>query len=186
MAFVPKVAYTPQEFIELVHLPENADKRLEYIGEVYELVTYRRGSKIAGWILTALNNFIGDSDIGDVTGADGGYMVAEARVMPGVAFLRAAKHTEPDSEGYYPVAPDFIVEVISPSDLQKPNERISKKLQLYQSALIPLLWLVFPNRREVEVYEYGKLIRTAGIDDILNGGDVLPEFHLPVKHIFRD
>jgi hypothetical protein len=43
---------------------------------------------------------------------------------------------------------------------------------------------VYPLRREVEVYENGELTRTAGIDDILDGGAVLPGFTLVVKTIF--
>jgi Uma2 family endonuclease len=49
---------------------------------------------------------------------------------------------------------------------------------------IPLLWLVYPNRNEVEVYIKGELHQTLGVDDSLDGGDVLPDFTLAVKNIF--
>ena len=47
-----------------------------------------------------------------------------------------------------------------------------------------LLWLVYPETHEVEVYAPGQPMRLFGINDVLDGGEVLPGFSLPVRAIF--
>jgi len=49
-----------------------------------------------------------------------------------------------------------------------------------------VVWLVLPETREVEVYIPNKPKQTVGIDGVLDGGDVLPGFTLPVKDIFPE
>jgi Uma2 family endonuclease len=49
-----------------------------------------------------------------------------------------------------------------------------------------LVWLVFPEEQAVEVYVPDKDVQTFGINDSLDGGDVLPDFQLAVKDIFAD
>jgi hypothetical protein len=43
---------------------------------------------------------------------------------------------------------------------------------------------VFPERKEVDVYVKGVFVKTAALDDTLDGADVLPGFTLPVRRIF--
>jgi hypothetical protein len=59
-------------------------------------------------------------------------------------------------------------------------------LEKYLTAQIPLVWYVYTARKEVDVYARGKYIATVGIDGVLDGGDVLPDFTLPVRDILPD
>jgi Uma2 family endonuclease len=175
---------TAEHFVAWAELPENADKRLEYINEtVYDMTSNQKSSACAMRIAVPLGVFIMANDLGDMTGADGGYTVAGDYIVPDVAFISRQRQAAPPDETYNALAPDFVVEVISPSDIKNP-QRIHDKISLYQRAKLPLAWFVYPLRREVEVYENGELTRTAGIDDILDGGAVLPGFTLVVKTIF--
>jgi Uma2 family endonuclease len=175
-----------EEFEEMVAATD-PDLNLEWIdGKIFEdMASNSKLSICAALILAPLVMHVLEKDLGRVTGADGGYMVDTARLIPDVAFISNKRQPIDPEKTYNPLMPDFAVEVISPSDLEKSTERIEAKLQKYQDAKIPLLWLVFPERQEVEVYEGGQLIKTVGIDDILDGGAVLPGFTLPIKNIFR-
>lgn len=174
------------DFEALVLLPENRDKRLDFIdGIVLDVTSNQKSSYIGMLIATLLNMVVLETDLGDVTGADGGYMVAGARLSPDVGFILRTRQQDLPDVTYNPLAPDFAVEVISPSDLEKPTERIDPRLNKYLQAKIPLLWFVFPNRKQVEVYAYGEYICTAGLGDVLDGSDVIAEWQLPVKTIFR-
>lgn len=178
--------FTAEDFEAMVLLPENRDKHLNFIdGMVLEVTANQKSSYYVACIIFALGKEIVEKDLGDFTGADGGYIVAGARLSPDVGFILRTRQTEIPDVNYNPLAPDFVAEVISPSDLEKPAERIEPRLNKYLEAKIPLLWFVFPNRKQIEVYAYGAYIRTAGIEDVLDGGDVLPDWQLPVKHIFR-
>ncbi|MGH2534514.1 MAG: Uma2 family endonuclease [Thermomicrobiales bacterium] len=103
--------------------------------------------------------------------------------MPDVAFVRTDR-LPPEHEriGPMPLAPDLVVEVVSPDDR---FEEVTQKIELYQRAGVPLLWLVEPRRTTVTVYATGHEPRTLTAVDTLDGGDVLPGFRLPVAAIFR-
>jgi Uma2 family endonuclease len=144
-------------------------------------------SVVAGLILTALNNFIKGKDLGYVTGADGGFDVTDDDTLASdVAFITKARQATVPKQSFNPIPPDLVVEVVSPSDLKDPKKRIQRKLDKYLAAKIPLVWYAFTARREVDVYAHGKKVRTADMDETLDGGDVLPGFMLPVRDIFPD
>lgn len=48
-----------------------------------------------------------------------------------------------------------------------------------------MVWLVRPDMPRLEIYAPGKAVKFAYINDILDGGDVLPGFTLAVKDIFK-
>jgi Uma2 family endonuclease len=81
-----------------------------------------------------------------------------------------------------PVQPLWAAEVISPTD--KPRN-IAAKRRIYISAGI-LLWEIYEQSESVHVYERGKKMNPFGIDDVLDGGNVLPGFSLPVKKLFEE
>jgi hypothetical protein len=48
-----------------------------------------------------------------------------------------------------------------------------------------LYWEMYPLDTSIDVYAPGQPLRTFGIDDTLEVGDLIPGFTLPVKDIFR-
>lgn len=186
---IEKLRYSSQEFWDFIHLPDNAERDFERInGEIVEVVPSNPySSQIAGLILTEINIFLRGKNLGHATGEGGGYDITDNDTFaPDVAFISKARQESLPQTGFNPIAPDFAVEVISPSDLKDHKNRIDTKLEKYCAAKIPLLWYVYFHRREVDVYVRGQFIRTVGIDGILDGGDVLPGFTLTVKDIFPD
>lgn len=175
--------YTVEEFDRLVELPENADRRLEYIGgEIIEVVSNTYASAVASLISYWLNHYIIQHKSGYVTGADGGYIVAGERYIPDVAFISKVRQPTLSDRPYNPLAPDLAVEVLSPSN---DPRTMRLKVANYLTAGT-VVWIVDPERKSVEIYTPGQTAYTAGFHDVLDGGSVLPGFSLAVRDIFPD
>jgi Uma2 family endonuclease len=103
--------------------------------------------------------------------------------IPDLAFVRADRlPPKNEREGILLLAPDLAIEVISPNDRYVV---VMEKVERYQRAGVPLVWLVDPRRRVVEVHVLGRESRLLREGDTLDGGEVLPGFSLPVADIFR-
>jgi Uma2 family endonuclease len=172
---------TIEEFEAFVNLPENRDRRFEFIdGEIIEVPSNPYSSGLASQFIIALGVFNKGKNLGYITGEQGGYMVAGARLAPDVAYIRKSRQPELPQQGYNPLAPDLAIEIISPND---DDDDIEKKVNLYVKAGV-LLWVVYPKRREVAVFAPGRKKQVIGIDGELDGGDVLPGFRLPLSEVF--
>jgi Uma2 family endonuclease len=175
--------YTIEESEQFIYLPENADRSFEFIaGEIAEVVANNYSSKIAGILFGELYIFLKGKNLEHLTGADGGYIVAGERYIPDVAYISAQRQPQPSREAFNPSPPDLAVEVLSPT-YDPANLRI--KIVNYLRAGTTV-WVVDPDRRQVEVYAPDHAPITLTINDTLDGGDVLPGFTLPVKDIFPD
>ena len=180
---VARRTMTAEAFEQYVALPENADRRLELIeGEVYEVVSDSYASEIGALLLGLILQFVRAHGLGRVTGADGGYEVAGNRFIPDVAFISTARQPQRPRTAWNPLAPDLAVEVLSPGN---SDEEIRMKVGSYLYAGTTV-WIVDPERRRVEVYPPGKPPFSAGMQDTLSGGDVLPGFTLAVTEIFPE
>ena len=81
------------------------------------------------------------------------------------------------------MVPDLAVEVVSPSN---PAVEVHKKIHEYFRAGVRRVWIVYPEAREVYVYESPKLIQVLQIEDELDGAPLLPGFRLALKTLFED
>lgn len=176
-------AYTVEEFDQFAALPENVDRRLEYIGEeIIDVVSNSYSSEVAANILILIGIYVKNNHLGRVTGADGGYMVAGQRFIPDVAFISKAKQPEPSHDPYNPNAPDLAVEVLSPTD--DPG-MIRLKMASYLAAGT-VVWIVNTENKGIEIYAPGQPAQLVSIAGTLDGGAVLPGFTLAVKDIFPE
>ena len=172
--------YTLAEFHTFSELPENRNRLFELInGEIVEKAASFTPSKLAMRIGRFIGNFA--DEIGYVTGADGSYILSEDyEFMPDVGYISKARLPQaPEREVHGP--PDLAVEVKSPTDSKRA---LRQKAEDYLRFGTKMVWLVFPDEQQLEVYVPGQDVQEYGIDDILSGGDVLPGFSLPVRDIF--
>ena len=143
-------------------------------------------SKVSNTIAWYITTFVREHDLGGVTGADGGYLLAQDPDLvyaPDVAFVAADRLPQPDAQsGYLPIAPDLVVEVISPSD---SHREVLAKVALYLELGVRLVWLADPEVKTVTVFRSGRDPRDFTVADTLEGEDILPGFSLPVSVIFR-
>lgn len=179
-----KQKMSAEAFDQFVKQPENADKVLELIaGEVSEVPSNPYVSMIAGLILTALNLYLRNNPIGQVTGEAGGYTVGGERYAPDVAYISFARQPELARSGYNPNPPELAVEVISDPDNREEQYQLRIKLSNYLAAGV-LVWVVNPEAQVVEVHQAGHSAVIVDVTGTLTGGDVLPGFALTINDIF--
>lgn len=175
---------TLEEFERFVALPEHADRLFEYIGgEVTEVVSNQRSSAIAYRIGLFLGMYLLQHQTGGiVTGADGGYVIAGERYIPDLAYVSAARQSEPSDRAYSPTPPDLAVEVLSPSN--DPDDMRIKVGNFLSVGTV--VWVVNPDKKQVQVFAPGQPVQRIGEDGVIEGGAVLPGFTLAVKDAFGE
>lgn len=178
---VTQTRLSVEEFERIAALPENADKRLEFIGgEVIEVVSNNYASQIAARILAKLIIFTETNDLGYITGADGGYKVSGERYIPDVGFISKATQPKRSHETWNSQAPDLAVEVVSPTDSATD---VTDKVANYLLAGT-VVWYVYPDKQQVKIYDPQQPVKTLSINDTLTSETVLPGFALALKDIF--
>jgi Uma2 family endonuclease len=172
---------------ELALLPEDGWRYELVRGELRRMAPASfRPSNIAMRIGIRLGAFAEAHGLGELTGADGGWVLErgpDTVRAPDVAFVRAERVPPPEEqERFAPIVPDLAVEVVSPSDRAKDVE---EKVAQYLGAGVPLVWVFHSRRRTATVHRLGQAPRILGEGDVLDGEEILPGFRLPLADVFR-
>ncbi|MBI1281448.1 MAG: hypothetical protein GC179_25195 [Anaerolineaceae bacterium] len=174
---------TGDEFDHFVRLPENGDRNFEYIaGEITELVSNSKVSRIAARILGQIGYHIEMNHLGRCTGADGGYAIFGEKYVPKGAFVSYTRQPAAPDGDYNPIAPDIAIEVLA---FDNADIKMLRKIGNYLAAGT-VLWLVDPEQKTIDVYTPNQPRKTLRVGDFLDGGDVLPNFRLALAQIFKD
>ncbi len=143
-------------------------------------------SVVAAAILAILHKFISSRRLGVVSGADGMFELLPGTVRaPDIAFISMERLPggKFPREAFPPIAPDLVVEVLSPGNTRAEMSR--KRVEYFHSGT-RLIWMVDCVDRSVAVYTSPSAVRVFGEEDIIDGGPVLPEFSHPVAEFFAD
>ncbi len=104
---------------------------------------------------------------------------------PDVAWVRQERWDAlpPEQRTQFPpIAPDFVLELMSPSDPPKNSlAAIQSKMREYQENGVRLGWLLARQLRRVAVYRLGQAVAVLADPATLSGEDVLPGFVLTVR-----
>lgn len=123
-----------------------------------------------GWVFAAETGFILRRDPDTVR-------------APDVSFVRSDRLSEGKPPvGFLPFAPDLAVEIVSPSDTA---EEVNAKIRDYLDAGTGMVVLVYPRSKTVAVHLPSGHSRTLGVDDTLEGGEVVPGFRYAIAALFR-
>ena len=87
------------------------------------------------------------------------------------------------SKGFARGAPDLAVEIFSPSDNVR---QLMRKVKQYFAAGCHTVWIVYPERREINVLEASGADRLLTVADTLEAPDLLPGFSVPVATLFEE
>jgi Uma2 family endonuclease len=101
---------------------------------------------------------------------------------PDVAFIRAEQLPAKMPGGPIRIAPDLVVEVLSPSE---SKSYLEEKMADYREAGTPLIWVVDPLRCFVTVHARDAAPHALREGDTLTGGRVLPDFSCAVADLFE-
>src|SRR5713226_354310 len=99
---------------------------------------------------------------------------------PDIAFVRRERLPDPIPVGFPDLAPDLVVEVLSPGD--RAGEILAKVAD-WLSAGTRLVWVVDPERRLARVYRHDGSETIVPADGALDGEDVVPGFSCSLASI---
>ncbi len=89
--------------------------------------------------------------------------------------------TPKEKEKFPPIAPDFVLELMSPTDSLKVTQ---DKMKEYMKNNVRLGWLIDPKTRQVEIYRQGQDVVVLQSPATLSGEDVLPGFVLNLELVW--
>jgi Uma2 family endonuclease len=153
-------------------------------GEIVEKMPTELHGFAAGKAVTYLNNFVEENDIEGFVGVEVRHRMpgdAYNSRLPDVSFRYA---TTIVTKGAVSQMPDFAVEIQSSDDTL---ESLRERIEYYLRNGTRLGWIILTLNPSVEVctLENDALkIVVYGLEETLDGGDVLPGFTLPVKKLF--
>ena len=155
-------------------------------GEIIEqMPTGSRHAKIEGLITFFLINFLRTVNLGHIlTGEAGVYTQRNPdtiRAMD-IGFISNERMNKAQRDGYLDVAPELIVEVMSPNDRWVD---IQEKLAEYFNIGVLLVWLVDPQLEQIHVYRSLDDVRRLTAENELTAPEILPGFAVPVTEIFE-
>lgn len=101
---------------------------------------------------------------------------------PDVSFIRANRFEARFlQDGFMMIHPDLAVEVVSPNDLA---DEVAEKVEDYRSAQVPLIWVVYPEHRFIDVYRKDGSNTRLNADAEISGEGILPGFRCSVASFF--
>jgi Uma2 family endonuclease len=100
--------------------------------------------------------------------------------MPDLSVLFPGR-TGPGSKGWIQGAPEIAIEVVS----SEPAARLENKIELYLSHGGKSVWVVYPQRRVIRIFDSAGGAKKFERDHPLTDPAVLPGFSIPTSAIFE-
>jgi Uma2 family endonuclease len=107
-----------------------------------------------------------------------------AKRMPDAAWLQRERYlalTQSERDGIVPLAPDFVVELRSPTD---DLSTLRNKMNEYVRAGVRLAWLIDPQTETVRIYRDDGSTETLDRPETLDADTVVEGFTLPMARIW--
>lgn len=111
---------------------------------------------------------------------------ARTEYRPDLAFVSHAKwplSRRAPKKQPWEIVPDLAVEVISEND---KGEEVLGKTRDYFRAGVRAVWLVYPSLEVIHIFDSFTQIRVLTRADVLEGGDLIPGFRLPLSELFLE
>lgn len=175
---------------DLALLPDDGKRREIIDGELYvskqpswyhQLICLDLGAALRAWDR--------QTGLGITNVAPGVIFAEDDDVAPDLVWIsRERLKDELDAQGHLHVAPDLVIEVLSPGLKNELRDR-EAKLKLYARRGVREYWIVDWRNRQVEVYRGGEagfeLVQTLVVADDLES-PLLPGFRYPLRDLFGD
>lgn len=173
----------PNRFVELMTAEEL--ERLEIPGKVTELIRGRlvvreppgtAHGRMAANLCYLIAHHVRRHHPGIVFGQDTGFKIEskpDTVRAPDVAFLSRERASLIPRRGYAALSPDLLAEIVSPDD---SRGEVVAKVGGWLAAGTRLAWVIYPERREAQVFRRDGTVSIVGSNGVLDGEDVLPGF----------
>ncbi len=141
-------------------------------------------SQLAAALIYYIHLYLDTHNIGAVFAPDGLLKILPGQIRaPDVSFIRWERFPAGrlPKAAIYAVSPDLAVEILSESNTKVEMDR---KLRDYFRSGVRLVWYIEPKNRTTRTYTAEHVWTDIGPDGSLSGGEVLPDFELPLAQLF--
>ena len=125
------------------------------------------------------------TELGEVFDSSTGYTLPNgANRSPDVSWIKQERWdslTPEQKQKFIPLAPDFTLELMSPSDYIRD---VRAKMKEYLDNRVRLGWLINPKAKQVEIYRLGQDVELLDSPQSISGENILPGFTLDLTNIF--
>ena len=142
-----------------------------------------RHGDVAARVLIEIGIYLKGNPIGRVYTAETGFTLfrrPDTVRAPDVAYLRMDRVPTEECVGFDEVAPDLVVEVLSPGDRTR---MVQAKIADWLRAGTLLVWVIDPRRRVAKVHRANGSTAALGENGMLDGEDVLPGFRASLSRL---
>lgn len=123
--------------------------------------------------------------IGYVFDSSSGFVFPNGAVRaPDIAYVEKSRFdalTDDEREHHAPLAPDFLVEVMSPSDRLNASQA---KMDEYLANDVLLGWLIDRRNRTVYIYRPGRAMESLVEAEAVSADPELPGFSMPLDRVY--
>lgn len=182
----PIIKLTDEQFFELCQ--ENENIRLERTAKGELIIMSPAGGETSNsnagltaqiWIWNQRNK------LGKVFDSSGGFKLPNgANRAPDACWVKLERWdalTPEQKKKFPPICPDFVVELMSPSDSLKETQ---DKMKEYRDNGAVLGWLINRKSRQVEVYRPNQEVEILQSPTTVSSEDILPGFVLSLESIW--
>lgn len=182
----PIIKLTDEQFFQLCQ--ENENIRLERTAKGELIIMSPAGGETSSsnagltaqiWIWNQQNR------LGKVFDSSGGFKLPNgANRAPDACWVKLERWnalTPEQQKKFPPICPDFVVELMSPSDSLKETQ---DKMKEYRDNGAVLGWLINRKSRQVEIYRPNQEVEILQSPTTVSGEDILPGFVLSLESIW--
>jgi Uma2 family endonuclease len=179
----PERLITAEEFLEMpddghrYELVEGRLVRMAHTGLIHGVLVVR--------LARLLDQHVEANRLGVVTANSGAILARNPDTVRGadISFIRRERIPAAGlPDGFWTGPPDLAVEIRSPGE--RPA-LIRGKLSDYLARGVRAVWIVDPKKRTVTIHRPFSSVATLGVDDTLEGGDVVPGFTCAIVRLFE-
>jgi Uma2 family endonuclease len=184
--FNPIIKLTDEQFFQLCQVNENLRFERTATGEL--IIMSPAGGETGnrnGRLTQQLFNWADTNKLGIAFDSSTGFKLPNgADRSPDAAWLKLERWetlTSEQKEKFIPLCPDFVIELLSPSDTLKVAQ---DKMKEYRDNGTLLGLLINRKSKQVEIYRQGQEVEVLQSPTTLSGEDVLPGFVLNLEPIW--
>ncbi len=182
----PIICLSSEEFYQLCQV--NSDLKLERTATGELIVMPPTGGESGRKnvkLVVQLDRWNEETQLGEVFDSSTGFSLPNgADRSPDASWVEKSRWdalTVEQREKFIPLCPDFVIELLSPSDRLK---KIQEKMIEYRENGCRLGWLINRQKREVEIYRPSQAVEILPSPQTLSGETVLPGFALNLQKIW--
>ena len=187
LQMLPAIDMSREQFFQFCQL--NRDLRIERNAEGSITVMTPAGGETGArglFLSAALYRWAEEDGTGVAFDSSTGFDLPNGAMRaPDAAWVlrsRLARLSSGEKQRFLPLCPDFVIELLSPSDSRAVARR---KMEEYRANGARLGWLIDPARREVAIYRADGSLEERPEPDVVTGETVLPGFSLDLAAIWK-